>query len=197
MAITVVLGWDLRICAGGNYHEEIRVGPMFALGITSSNALQQLVHDLLLNTEALGGLAGVTAANVNVSPHAASIRRAWHESWALCHETSSLQQWTPSDLSWSNPPSPRRSSRWRHRTNYARLSRRTIHENCSTRTARQANGTGPRSSLFETREPSHVDAVDSDHKRKGAHGALGEERPTIQFQRGIFDPDVLGRCPTN
>ena len=106
MAITVVLGWDLRICAGGNYHEEIRVGPMFAFGITSSNALQQLIHDLLLNTETLGGPAGVTAANVNVLPHAASIRRAWHESWALCHGTSSLQQWTPSDLSWSNPPPP-------------------------------------------------------------------------------------------
>ena len=53
---------------------------MFAFGITSSDALEQLIQDILLNTEALGSTSGVTAANANISPHAASIRRAWHES---------------------------------------------------------------------------------------------------------------------
>ena len=47
-------------------------------------------------------LGGVTAANVNISPDAASIRRACHESWAFCHGTSSNQQWTLSHWSWSD-----------------------------------------------------------------------------------------------
>ena len=67
---------------------------MFAFGITSSDALEQLIQDILLNTEALESTLGVTAANANISPHAASIRRAWPWSWALCHGTSSNQQWT-------------------------------------------------------------------------------------------------------
>ena len=80
---------------------------MFAFGITSPEALEQIIHDILLNTEALGSNLGVTTANVNISPHAASIRHAWHESWALCHETSSNQQCSPSDWSWSEILPPR------------------------------------------------------------------------------------------
>ena len=37
---------------------------MFAFGITSSDALEQLIQDILLNTEAFESTLGVTAANV-------------------------------------------------------------------------------------------------------------------------------------
>ena len=91
----------------------------------------------------------------------------------------------------------RRSSRWRHRTNYARRSGRTIRGTARHEQHSRPTVLGPGLSLLETRELSHLDAVDSDHRRKEAHGALGEERPTIPFQHGTFDPDVLGRSPTN
>ena len=104
MAIAAVLGGD------PNHHEGYVLASMFAFGLTSSDALEQLIHDILLNTEALGSTSGVTAANLNISLHAASIRRVWHESWALCRGTRSNQQWTPSDLPWSDAPPPRRET---------------------------------------------------------------------------------------
>ena len=65
---------------------------LFAFGITSSDALEQLFQDILLSTEALEKALSITAANANISPHAASLRRAWHESWAICHERNTHQQ---------------------------------------------------------------------------------------------------------
>ena len=110
---------------------------MFAFG-TSSNALEQLIHDILMNTEALGSTSGLTAANFNISPHAASIRRVWHESWALCRGTRSNQQWTLSDLPWSDAPPPRRETENELRSaiqaNYP--------GDCSIQTALQASSIG-------------------------------------------------------
>ena len=158
---------------------------MFAFGITSSDALEQLIQDILLNTEALGSTLGVTAANANISPHAASIRRAWHESWALCHRTSSNQQWTPSDLLWSDAPPPKLTLETQRAALGipGKLSRRTARLKQHSRPA--VLGTGLRLPL-ETREPSHVDALDPDHQRDEAHGALGDERPTTPFQHGTL-----------
>ena len=168
---------------------------MFAFGITSSDALEQLIQDILLNTEALGSTLGVTAANANISPHAASICRAWHESWALCHRTSSNQQWTPSDLLWSDAPPPKLALETQRTTLSlpGKLSRRTARLKQHSRPA--VLGTGLR--LLETRKPLRVDALDPDHQRAEAHGALGEERPTTPFQHGTLNSDVLGRCPTD
>ena len=86
MAIAAVLSGDTCIYAGSNHVTT----SMFAFGVALPpppptpplipEALEQRVHDILLNTEALGSRLGVTVANVNISPHAASIRRALHES---------------------------------------------------------------------------------------------------------------------
>ena len=110
---------------------------MFAFG-TSSDALEQLIHDILLNTEALGSTSGVTAANLNISPHAASIRRVWHESWALCRGTRSNQQWTPSDLPWSDAPPPRRETENELRSAF----QANYPGDCSIQTALQASSIG-------------------------------------------------------
>ena len=111
---------------------------MFAFGITSSDALEQLIQDILLNTEALGSTLGVTAANANISPHAASIHRAWPGSWALCGraQTSSGQR------TCMGPTLLRRGSPWRHETSYVRHSGQTNQGNCSTQRALQASGIG-------------------------------------------------------
>ena len=82
---------------GGDHHEGLYIG----FHVRPRHHL--LIEDILLNTEALGSTSGVTAANANIS---ASIRRAWHESWALCHGTSSNQQWS-TDLHGSDAPPPR------------------------------------------------------------------------------------------
>ena len=126
---------------------------MFAFGITSSDALEQLIQDILLNTEALGSTLGVTEASANISPHAASICRAWHESWALCHKTSSGP---PSDLLWSDAPPPKLTLETQRTTLSipGKLSRRTARLKQHSRPA--VLGTGLRLPL-ETREPSHVD----------------------------------------
>ena len=80
---------------------------LFAFGITSSDALKQVIQDILLNTEALGNALGVTAANAQISPHAASLRRAWHVSCAICHGGTLI-----SNVRWTcmGPTLPRRDS---------------------------------------------------------------------------------------
>ena len=114
---------------------------VFAFGITASDALEQLVQDILFNTEALESTSGVTAANANISPRAASIRRAWHGSWALCHGTSSNQQWT-TDLHGSDAPPLRPTLETQSELRYGRHSGQIVQENCSTQTALQASGIG-------------------------------------------------------
>ena len=139
MAIAAVLGGDSRIYSRGNHHEGLFIGFTFTFGITSSDALEQLIQDILLNTEALGSTLGVTAANANISPHAASIRRAWHESWALCHGTAQISSGQRTCM---GPTLLRRGSRWRHKTSYARHSGQTNQGNCSTQIALQDSGIG-------------------------------------------------------
>ena len=76
---------------------------------------------------------GITAANANISPHAASLHRAWHESWAICHERNTHQQCSMDS---------RRESRWRHRTSSDRHSGLIIQENRFTPRALQASDVG-------------------------------------------------------
>ena len=157
---------------------------MSAFDVTSSDALEQLIQDILLNTEALENTLGVTAANVNISPHAASIRRAWHETWALCHGTSSISSGQPTCM---GPTLASRDSRWRHTTRViAQLKQHA-------RPVVLCSNLPP----LETRKPSRVDAEDPDHQREDAHGAPGEEMPTTPFQPGTLNPNVLGRYSTD
>ena len=90
-------------------------------GTTSSDALEQHIQDILLNTEALANALGVTAANVNTTGRAI---------------ISSGQR------TYTGPTLPRRDSHWRHRTSCDRLSGPTVQENCSTPAALQASDIG-------------------------------------------------------
>ena len=128
---------------------------MFAYGITSSNKLEQLIQDILLNTEALGDALVVTAANVNISSHA-SLR---HESWAICHgaDTNGLL-------------CVQRSSAEAHTGDTERaaigipgqLSRRTARLQQHSRPAMLGSGLA----LPEAWSPSSVDALAPDHQRE-------------------------------
>ena len=165
---------------------------LFAFGITSSDALEQLIQDILLNTEVLGNTLGVTAASANISPHAASICRAWHESWALCHKTSSGRLQTCFGLMLR-----RRSSRWRHN---------------ELRSAFWANYPGELLDSNSTPGQRYWALVCDYHLKPGnrltwtpgtqiinekKHMELLENKGRRPFQHGTFNSNVLGRCPTD
>ena len=116
---------------------------MFAFGITSLDAVEQLIQDILLNTEAMGSTSGITAAKCeHPRPHAASNRRATHESWGALprdeHKSAVGRLQTCLGLT----PSLSRGSRWRHRTKlWSAFWAQTIQGN-STQTALQVSGVG-------------------------------------------------------
>ena len=79
---------------------------------------------------------------------------------------------------------PRRGVR--QRTNYAQQSRQTIQRTARFRQHSRPAVLGTGLPLLETREPSHVDSMDPNHRREEAHGALGEEMPMTPFQHELL-----------
>ena len=186
-------GGDSRIHSGGDYHEGLRIR-VLVRNLASPHRTRSSTSSK--TSEALGNALGVTAANVNISPHAASPRRALHEPVAICHGTNTHQQWT-TDFCGSDAPPPR-GSRWRHRTS------------CDWHSGLDylgelldSNSTpGQRywALVYHLLKPGNLPASTPWTQimcEKEAHVTHGTARSTLPLQHGTCDSHVLGRRYTD
>ena len=170
MAIATVLGGDSRIFSGGSRHKGPRVG-----------FLVRLRHHLLGRGRATHprhpsehrSLGKHFRCHRSKCEHLAA--RSKHLS-CVARVLGALpqdEQWTPSDLLWSDAPPPKLTLETQRAALgipgklYKGIARLKQHSRPA------VLGTGLRLPP-ETREPSHVDARDPDHQRQEAHGALRE-----------------------